>query len=170
MRSPGKSAAIGKKYHCQMTTGDRYGGEWPVADFQKHGIRYVTAEKPKSELYLDLIPQLSGRKVELPDDKRLLQELRRLERRRGRSGKDMIDHGPSGHDDLSNVIAGVVSLIASKPQVNPYAAPIGVGRSPWYDKARDRAMNQPLPNSTMSTGWLRGDDDDDYYVGAKPVR
>jgi len=47
------------------------------------------------------------------------------------------------------VIAGAVSLIASQPQVNPNAVPTGVGRSPWYEPSRDRAMNQPLPNSTF---------------------
>ena len=118
-----------------------------LRNFQKHGVRYVTAEKPKSELYLDLIPQMPGRKVELPDDKRLLQELRRLERRRGRSGRDIIDHGPSGHDDLSNVIAGVVFLIASKPQLSKYAVPIGVGRGIGADLRRSfgpLAMDKPL--------------------------
>ena len=57
-----ESAALNRKYHRLETTGDRYAGEWPVAEFQKCGVRYVTAEKPKSELYLDLIPQMSGTK------------------------------------------------------------------------------------------------------------
>jgi hypothetical protein len=37
-------------------------------------------------------------------------------RRTARSGKDSIDHGPGGHDDLANSVAGVADLIASRTQ------------------------------------------------------
>jgi hypothetical protein len=45
-----------------------------------------------------------------------LRELRLLERRRHRSGKDTIDHGRSGHDDLANSLAGcaTIAVAASK--------------------------------------------------------
>jgi hypothetical protein len=39
-------------------------------------------------------------------------EFRRLERRRGRSGKDSIDHPPRGSDDIANAVAGVISVAA----------------------------------------------------------
>ena len=53
-----------------------------------------------------------SRGVELPDDKRLLTELSRLERKRGRAGKDSIDHPPRLHDDLANSVAGVSYLLS----------------------------------------------------------
>jgi hypothetical protein len=33
-----------------------------------------------------------------------------LERRTARSGKDSIDHGPGGHDDVANVVAGLSAI------------------------------------------------------------
>ena len=46
------------------------------------------AKRTRAELYLAFIPVTNSGGVELPDDKRLLSELRRLERKRGRAGKD----------------------------------------------------------------------------------
>src|SRR5262249_32910740 len=97
-----------KLYGIISVVGDNYGGEGPKAEFAKHGINYEMAEKNKSELYLALIPQLTSRSVELLDDERLKNELRRLERRRGRSGKDSIDHPQKLHDDIANTVAGVI--------------------------------------------------------------
>ena len=109
--------------------GDNYGGEWPVAEFAKHRITYQLSEKHRSQLYLELIPALNSRRVELPDDRRMIDELRRLERRRGRSGKDTIDHPAyGGSDDLANSIAGAVNLVIAKPAMSANAIPTGVGR------------------------------------------
>ena len=37
-----------------------------------------------------------------------------LDRRTGRSGKDSVDHGPRGHDDVANAAAG--ALVAAAQQ------------------------------------------------------
>src|SRR5262249_31143105 len=99
-----------KSYGISGVFGDNYGGEWPVSEFAKNGIVYELSELRKSDLYLNLIPVLCSRKVELPDNEKLKNELRRLERRRGRSGRDTIDHPPRGSDDIANAVAGVVHL------------------------------------------------------------
>jgi hypothetical protein len=78
---------------------------------RSHGIGYERSEKAKSELYLAMIPAVNSRQVELPDSRQLIEELRRLERRRGRTGKDAIDHPANGHDDLANAAAGVSWLL-----------------------------------------------------------
>jgi hypothetical protein len=104
-------AEVLKGYGVLSVTGDNYGGEWPVASFRSHGIAYERCEKSKSELYLAFVPVTNSHDVELPDDKRLFNELRRLERRRGRTGKDTVDHPPRLHDDLANSVAGVSHLI-----------------------------------------------------------
>src|SRR4030095_12492 len=88
-----------------------YGGEWPVASFRSHGIAYDRCEKSKAELYLAFVPVTNSGGVELPDGKRLFNELRRLERRRGRTGKDTVDHPPRLHDDSANSVAGVSYLL-----------------------------------------------------------
>ena len=66
------------------------------------------SEKPKSGLYLDLLPVLNSDRMELPPDDRLVNQLLGLERRTARGGRDSIDHSPGGHDDRANVVAGLV--------------------------------------------------------------
>jgi terminase large subunit-like protein len=107
-------AEILRRYGCVSVTGDNYGGEWPASMFRAHGINYERATKTKSELYLALVPAVNSRSVELPDQKPLIDELRRLERRRGRLGKDSIDHPINGHDDLANSAAGCSWLLLNE--------------------------------------------------------
>lgn len=62
----------------------------------------------------------SGR-VELPPCETTARQLISLERRTTRTGRDIIDHPPGGHDDFANAVAGEVALHATparKAQVN----------------------------------------------------
>jgi hypothetical protein len=104
-------AELLKTYHVHRVTGDHYAGEWPRERFQVHGIRYEVSEKPKSDIYRDLLPTLNSGKVELLDHPRLIAQLCALERRTARSGKDSIDHPPGGRDDIANAVAGVVAEV-----------------------------------------------------------
>jgi len=101
-------AGLLKSYRVGSVTGDRYAGLFPRELFQKHGIEYRTADKTKSDYYHEVLAPVNAGRVELPDHKRLTAQLVGLERRVSRSGKDSIDHGPGGHDDLANVCAGAV--------------------------------------------------------------
>jgi hypothetical protein len=103
-----------KSYGVLSVTGDRFAAEWPIAEFYEHGITYQQCEVNKSELYLSFVPVTNSHGVELLDDKRLLTQLRRLERKRGRAGKDTVDHPPRLHDDLANSVAGVSFLLSQK--------------------------------------------------------
>jgi hypothetical protein len=102
-------AELLKSYSIRKVTGDKYAGSWPADEFKKHNIEYSPSEKPKSGLYLDLLPALNSGRVELPPDDRLVNQLIGLERRTARGGRDSIDHAPGGHDDRANVVAGLVS-------------------------------------------------------------
>jgi hypothetical protein len=106
-------AELLKSYNISKVTGDKYAGSWPADEFKKHGIDYTPSDKPKSGLYLDLLPALNSGRVELPPDDRLVNQLISLERRTARGGRDSIDHAPGGHDDRANVIAGLVSTRAT---------------------------------------------------------
>lgn len=101
-----------KSYRIRAVQGDRYAGDWPREQFRKRGVRYIPSETPKSGLYQNFLPLVNSGKVELLDNKRLRQQLLGLERRTARSGKDSIDHSPGSHDDVANVVAGVVGIIA----------------------------------------------------------
>src|SRR5256886_13850139 len=98
-----------KSYHVIKITGDRYAGEWPHERFREHGIVYEPAQKPKSDLYRDLLPAINSRKLDLLDDARLLTQLVSLERRTARGGRDSIDHAPGAHDDVANAVAGLAA-------------------------------------------------------------
>jgi len=96
-------------------TGDRYGGEWPREQFRKRGIAYRISEQSKSELYVELLPHINSRRVELLDHQRLFQQLIRLERRTGRgTGRDVVDHPRGEHDDLANSAAGALLTVTAK--------------------------------------------------------
>lgn len=106
-------------YRIYRVTGDRYGGEWCREPFTKHGIKYELAEKPRSDLYRDLLPLINGRLIELLDHSKLITQLCSLERRTARSGRDSIDHAPGSHDDVANAVAGVATM---RKQTRDYSA------------------------------------------------
>lgn len=108
-----EAAALLKSYGVSVVTGDRYAGEFPREQFRSHGVTYRTATLDRSALYLEMLPVVNAGTVELPDDPKLLRELRGLERRRGTAGRDRIDHRPGSHDDLANSVAGVIVEICA---------------------------------------------------------
>ncbi len=103
-------ATLLKAYRVGTVQGDRYAGEWPRERFRKTGIGYQPADKPKSDLYRDLLPALNSNQIELLDHPRLITQVCALERRTARGGRDSIDPAPGAHDDLANVLAGVAAL------------------------------------------------------------
>lgn len=101
-------------YGIRKISGDHYGGEWPREAFSDHGITYEPADKSRSELYVDLLPLLNSGRADLLDDDKLVDQLVGLERRASRGGRERIDHGPSGHDDVANAVAGALDLVAMR--------------------------------------------------------
>jgi hypothetical protein len=47
-----------------------------------------------------------------------------LERRTSPGGRDRVDHGPGGHDDLANAAAGAITLATAPSQTAPIVEPI----------------------------------------------
>lgn len=103
----GDIVEILRQYNITRITGDRYGAAWVSTAFEKQGIQYEVCQKNKSDLYLSLEGQVNTCALELPNSKQLITELRALERRRGKSGRDVIDHPPRGRDDRANAVAGI---------------------------------------------------------------
>jgi hypothetical protein len=122
-------AATLKTYGVSRVTGDRYAGEWPRERFREHGITYELSEKPKSDIYRDLLPQLNSGKVELLDLPRLTGQLCGLERRTARGGRDSIDHAPGAHDDIANAVAGALLLIKSRAPMRISAEALAASRA-----------------------------------------
>jgi hypothetical protein len=124
-----------RQYGLHNTVGDRYAAQWVVDAFQKCGIRYQHSERDRSQIYLDTLPLFTSGAVRILDHKRLISQFAGLERKTGPLGKDRVDHGPNGHDDLCNaaalalitkgrqqmVITDEMLRAASRP--SPYALP-----------------------------------------------
>jgi hypothetical protein len=102
--------ALLKSYNVYSISGDRYAGEWPREQFRKFNVIYEPCDKSKSELYVELLPLLNSKRVDLLDHPRLINQLLGLERRTARSGRDSIDHPPGQHDDVANACAGVCAV------------------------------------------------------------
>ncbi|MBI3932394.1 MAG: hypothetical protein HY317_03185 [Acidobacteria bacterium] len=117
----GEAADLLKRYGLRETTGDRYAPGFVSEGFRAAGITYHASERDRSALYLELLPAVNaGRgRVELLDDAELLRELRGLERRRGTSGRDRVDHRPGAHDDRANAAAGAVVLCLEATRSRP---------------------------------------------------
>jgi hypothetical protein len=157
-----------RPYYVREITGDAWAGEWPRAAFEGLGIRYRVAEKPKGELYRELLPLFSSRRIVLPDDPVLVKQLLGLERRTARSGREMIDHGAfrGAHDDLSNVIAGAAyevrerhegPMVAAILPADRYGQPSsGDWRRPYFDgpAARKRTYLEAPRRETPSDAML----------------
>jgi hypothetical protein len=103
-----------RQYDCGRVTGDNYAAEFVKRAFETEGLHYVKCDKPKSQLYAELLPRLMSGDIELLDDPALIHQLSSLERRTRSGGRDIIDHPPSGHDDLANAVAGVADVAAIK--------------------------------------------------------
>lgn len=110
--------ALGR-YGCDEVTGDRYAGEWPREEFARCSVTYQVSERTRSEIYLAFLPALNSGRVELLDDPKLLAQLQGLQRRAGASGRDSVDHGRAGHDDVANSAAGALALVLEVAAVPP---------------------------------------------------
>jgi len=80
-------------------------GAWPREAFRAHGVRHPTARLDRPGLYLEPLALVNAGAIQLPDDDKLLRELRSLERRHGAAARDRVDHRPGQHDDRANAVA-----------------------------------------------------------------
>jgi hypothetical protein len=117
-----------KSYGITKVFGDRYAGAYPVEQFRQFGITLDhEGVRPKSDLYVDLLPLINAGRVELLDNARLIGQLCALERRTARGGRDTIDHPSGAHDDVANAVAGAAALILSKPDAARFWRVLGGG-------------------------------------------
>lgn len=99
-----------RTYGIRTISGDKYAPGFTADAFGRHGVHYRYSEQDKSQLYVEALPALVSGRVRLPDNRRMVTQFANLERRTGPSGRDRVDHArnDNAHDDLSNVVAGVV--------------------------------------------------------------
>lgn len=129
-------AKLAREYGCPKVVGDNFSGEWVAQAFRDAGCVYIRADHPKSTLYLEGLPFFTRGAIAIPDHGQLIRELRLLERRVSRSGRDSVDHGPSGSDDHANVLFGAMWLCRSLPKQAPIGMPIQVAAGPLWASNR----------------------------------
>lgn len=136
-----------RAYGLRETCGDRYAPGFVAEGFRACGIKYVFSERDRSAIYLELLPAVNAGAVVLLDAPDLLRELRGLERRRGASGRDRVDHRPGSHDDRANAAAG--ALVAAGGRERPHAGLVWAGATGAEMRARVAA---PASEVTFSVG------------------
>ena len=112
-------AALLRDYRVSSAIGDAYSGAWAETAFEKAGIQYRRSDMAKSQLYLELVPHFMRQAVRFPNIPKLVRELKLLERRTSRIGKDAVDHGRNGSDDYANALVGALQACV-KPKAKPF--------------------------------------------------
>jgi hypothetical protein len=97
-----------KHWRINTVMGDNWAGGFPISAFAKHGITYQTCPLSASELYLHSLPAWTSATVAMLDNPRAIDELTGLRRKVGQAGKEHVVHMRGAHDDLANVVAGVI--------------------------------------------------------------
>jgi hypothetical protein len=142
-------AAELRRYRVSEVSGDRYSAEWCAEQFRKAGIHYRPAEKPKSDLYRELLGPLNSGTVELLDHPKLAAQLVGLERRVARGGRESIDHAPSAHDDVANAAAGALHLVLGASRRQGWTDLYG----PRPELGIAEPLGEPIPlDSTLPHG------------------
>jgi hypothetical protein len=104
-----------KSYGITSTVGDKYASGWPIDAFASFGVRYQHSERDRSAIYSDCAPLFTSGRIKLVDNRRLVSQFCSLERRTHPSGRDRIDHGPGGSDDVCNAAAGALVRAIHEP-------------------------------------------------------
>jgi hypothetical protein len=110
----GEAVALLRKYRLHSVWGDQYASGWVSETFRQHGVIYKHSDLTRSEIFLAFLPLLTSQRAHLLDHSRLISQISNLERRVGRSGRDVIDHLRGQHDDVALVAAGSLVAAASE--------------------------------------------------------
>ncbi|WP_298106321.1 hypothetical protein [Bradyrhizobium sp.] len=120
MEAIAQVAAVLREYGVTETEGDAYAAGFNSEAFAACGITYRSTARDRSAIYTDALPLFTSGRVRLIDNRKMINQFAALERRTSSSGRDRVDHGPGGHDDLCNAAAGalVAAIVPSnRPQL-----------------------------------------------------
>jgi hypothetical protein len=98
-------AAILKGFHVHEVFGDRFAASFVQEYLERAGISYRGSEFSRSQLYIQLLPNLTSGTIVLLDNEKMAAQFAGLVRSPGRNA-DAVDHRSGAHDDCSNATAG----------------------------------------------------------------
>lgn len=110
-------AELAKQYHCGSLVSDAYAAEWVAQSVRAADLEHKRADMARSGLYLEAVAPFMRGSVSLPAHPILIRELKLLQRRTARSGKDAVDHPVGGTDDAANAVCGCMRSVL-KPVVD----------------------------------------------------
>jgi hypothetical protein len=82
------NCGVMRTYRCNTITGDRFSGQWVRQSFARRGVSYIVADRTRSEFYVEILGPLNQARCDLPRNPTLIRELKGLERRTTKSGRD----------------------------------------------------------------------------------
>jgi hypothetical protein len=127
-----EAAELCARYGIGQITIDKYAPGLVAELFRERAISCTLAARDTSAAFVELLALVNSKRITLLDDPVLLGELRRLERRPGTGGRDVVGHPPRGHDDVAAAAANALLLATAAQQVEASGFPIGIERpSRW---------------------------------------
>ncbi len=149
--------ALAKEYRCHTIVGDAYAKGWVKGTIETCGAEYRQSKLTRSDLYLEGLAPFARGQVRIPSHDATLREMRLLQRRVAKSGKDSVDHVAGGHDDHANALFGALYLIS---QPRDFLQPIGLGGKVWNSAGVlvadsvssffDRLKPKPVPTDNQT--------------------
>jgi hypothetical protein len=136
-------AAVLKSYGVAETVGDKYAAQWVVDAFRQRGITYRHSDRDRSAIYSDALPLFTSGRARLLDNARLVNQFASLERKTSSLGRDRIDHGPGGFDDLCNAAALSMVLAVKAVETPAITAPILVNKHGEITAATNSSSKVP---------------------------
>ena len=106
-------AALFRAYGIERVIGDKYRAGLTIEMFGRHGLAYEYSERDRSAIYVETLPLFTSGRARLVDSRRLVTQFANLERRTTSVGRDRIDSGRDGHEDMCNAVSGALTLAAS---------------------------------------------------------
>jgi len=141
-----------KRYRVTTIGSDRYAADWPVEQFRKRGITVKPSEKVTSDNYREMLPLLNTKTISLLDHPRLVDQISKLERHAGRTGRDLITHRARvGHDDIAAAVAGVAYLVGGgRSKGDAMVGTVGYdGRITWLHQRGRVSAFDPSQNGCI---------------------
>jgi hypothetical protein len=123
-----ETAQLLHSYGISHVVGDHVGRGPYQEFFRLQGIRYDISSRDKSTIFLDLLPAINAKQLQLLDIPDLHKELRSLERRRGTQGRDRVEPRKGAKDDIGNAAAGALTLaVAAATTTGPRTRAVLLG-------------------------------------------
>jgi hypothetical protein len=157
-------SGILKIYNIYQVDSDSYACGWVKEAMMKEGIIVNKSQYSASDNYLNFLPLVLNRTVELLDDPIIVTQFTNLERRSRVGGKDLITHYAGTHDDVACAIAG--ACLCSKRDDDRPPAPEEIARifSPVYEQDDEEQLARYASNFLLGIRqkpWTAKNDDED---------